>query len=122
MFFSRLKYAVFALMLIFVGQSIAETAPCIMTEQSPADVAAPMMQGMDHTVHDMTLADLADQANWDDCCDDGNCPMQSCISPVLSDSSSIQAANFVATVQPDFYQVSYLPPEYTSLFRPPISC
>jgi hypothetical protein len=113
-------------LLVFISQSLS-AVPC-MTMSSSLGMAGPMqlnmqldmqvLGGVDHSAH-MTM----DMASTDgNCCSGGeNCTMLSCLSPSIMVNSAPFFSVAASRLFNSHYTVSYLIPDFPSLYRPPIS-
>jgi hypothetical protein len=99
---------------IFAQSINAVSAPCLMLDAA----YSPSATNMDSPCH--TDAAPEDAAPKDDCCGEGNCPMNNATCGLLSLQSVIFKAPITRSVTTTEVQSFLLPTITSSLYRPPI--
>ena len=114
----RSLVTVFAL-LTFIGQSLAAASiSCTMADAEPANI----MQSSDMHHADHAMQDSSDTVSLSDCCGEGFCTMNQCLSaPTFFVTSATDLSERSSNILNSHYSFSYLDLEPLSHFRPPIS-
>jgi hypothetical protein len=110
---------VLTLLLTFTGQALAATVPCTMKDAAPVKMAAMSDHGAHHG-HDQH-SDSASPPTDEDCCEQGGCPMSSCMPAGLALNLSAAVAAPFASEKIRFSGPAFASASVASLYRPPIS-